>query len=72
MYKDAPGMIYRVANLIQAQNINIASMNCDRKAKGMGASMGICLDSKLPYSLFEKIKAIGGIYLIRYIERLKF
>ena len=72
MYKDAPGMIYRVANLIQAQNINIASMNCDRKAKGMGASMGICFDSKLPYSLFEKIKTIGGIYLIRYIERLKF
>ncbi len=72
MYKDVPGMIYRVANLIQSQNINIASMNCDRAAKGLGASMGICLDSKLTSDLFEKIKEIDGIYLIRYIERLKF
>ncbi len=70
MYKDTPGMVYRVANLIQSVNINIASMVCDRSQKGEGASMGICLDSPLPDGLFEKIKNIDDIYLIRFIERL--
>ncbi len=72
MYKDTPGMIYRAANLIQSRNINIASMNCDRNAKGKDASMGICLDSPLPESVFAQLKEIKDIYMIRYIERLKF
>ena len=72
MYKDAPGMIYRVANIIQSANINIASMNCDRAARGEGASMGLCLDQELPKSALEKIAGIKDIYFIRYIERLEF
>ncbi len=70
MYKDTTGMIYRVANLIQSRNVNIASMKCDRCAKGKGASMGICLDSKLPLEAYNKLKEIEDVYLIRLIERL--
>ena len=70
MYKDAPGMIYRVASLIQSKNINIASMNCDRSARGKNASMGICLDSKLPLSVYEKIKQIDDMYIIRLVRKL--
>ena len=72
MYKDTPGMIYRVANLIQSRNINIASMVCDRNAKGKSASMGICLDSMLPEETYLKLKEINDVYMIRFIERLKF
>lgn len=71
MYKDTPGMIYRVANLIQSRNINIASMNCDRCAKGKGASMGICLDSKLPLDIYNLLSEIEDIYVIRLIGKLK-
>lgn len=71
MYKDTPGMVYRVANLIQSRNINIASMNCDRCQRGKGASMGICLDSPLPDEVMEKLKKIDDVYLIRVIGKLK-
>lgn len=71
MYKDTPGMIYRAANLIQSRNINIASMNCDRSAKGKGASMGICLDSPLPSEVYDKLKEIDDVYIIRLIGKLK-
>lgn len=70
MYKDTPGMIYKVTNLIQSYGINIASMNCDRQAKGKGASMGICLDSKLPDEAYLKLKEIEDVYLIRLIGKL--
>ncbi|MCD8024450.1 MAG: L-serine ammonia-lyase, iron-sulfur-dependent subunit beta [Candidatus Gastranaerophilales bacterium] len=70
MYKDTPGMIYRVANLIQSRSINIASMICDRAQKGAGASMGICLDSSLSDEVYEQIEKIEDIYMIRLIGKL--
>lgn len=71
MYKDTKGMIYRVTNLIQSRNINIASMNCDRSSKGGGASMGICLDSAPVDDIFDELKKIDDIYLIRLLGKLK-
>lgn len=71
MYKDAPGMVYKVANLIQSENVNIASMSCDRCAKGKGASMGICLDSPLPDKVYQEIKELDDVYIIRLIGKLK-
>ena len=70
VYKDTPGMIYKVTNLIQSKNINIANMVCDRSAKGKLASMGICLDSKLNEDVFNSIKNIENISMIRLIEKL--
>lgn len=71
IYKDKPGMVYRVSSLLQGQNLNIASMHCDRNAKGQEASMGICLDSSLSDSALKELEKIEGIYLIRNIEVLK-
>lgn len=70
IYKDMPGMIYKVTTLIQNQNVNIASMTCDRKGKGEEASMAICLDSPLKKELFEELKKIDGMYFIRSLEIL--
>ena len=66
-----PGMIYKVTTLIQDFDINIASMTCDREAKGHNASMSICLDSPLSEEIISSLKKIDEIYLIRNIEITK-
>lgn len=70
-YKDKPGMVAFVTGFIVDENINIANMNCNRNTKGETANMSICTDSPLSNLVLEKIKQIGEIYSIRYIEALK-
>jgi len=71
IYKDRPGVLSRVTGLIQNERINIASLVCDRSAKGEEASMSLCLDSALNYSVVEKIKQIEDIYLVRHVGKLE-
>lgn len=71
IYKDKPGMVYRVSALLQGQDVNIASMHCDRNARGEEASMGICLDSPVSENILAELNKIDEIYLIRNIEALK-
>lgn len=71
VYKDRPGMISKVSGIIQAEGINIASLICDRTAKGEEASMCICLDAALNYAGIEKIKNIDDIYLTRHVVKLE-
>jgi len=70
IYRDKPGMIYNVTVLIQEQNINIASMSCERKARGEEASMAIYLDSPLKKELLEKFAQIDEIYFVRSLEAI--
>ena len=70
IYRDKPGMVYRVSALIQGQDVNIATLHCDRSAKGEEASMGICLDSPLPDYVIRELQKIDEMYLIRNIEAL--
>ncbi|MBP7212074.1 L-serine ammonia-lyase, iron-sulfur-dependent subunit beta [bacterium] len=71
IYKDKPGVISKVSGLIQNANINIASVNCDRSARGEEASMIVCLDSALNYSVLEKFKRIDDVYLVRQVGKLE-
>ena len=71
IYKDKPGMVYKVSDFIQQQKVNIASLNCDRTVKGEEASMCICLDSPLKLEAIDEIKKLDGLFLFRYIEALK-
>lgn len=71
IYKDKPGMIYRVTALLQGQNINIATMHCDRNARGQEASMGICVDGYISDYIINELEKIDEVYLIRNIEVLK-
>jgi L-serine dehydratase len=71
IYKDKLGVLSKVSGLIQTEGINIASLNCDRTAKGEDASMCVCLDSALNYSLIEKIKKIDDTYLVRHVVKLE-
>jgi len=71
IYKDRPGMLSKVSGLIQNEGVNIASLTCERNAKGEDASMCICLDSALNYSIVEKIKRIDDVYLVRHVGKLE-
>ena len=70
-YKDKPGMISKVSTLIQNENINIASLECDRNARGKTASMCICLDSKIPEKVIENIQNIEDVYFVRNVKKLE-
>jgi L-serine dehydratase len=71
VYKDIPGMIWRVTKLLQEKNINIASLKCDRNAKGADASMSICVDETLSNDIIEHLKKLPDVYMVRSIEALE-
>lgn len=71
VYKDRPGMLSKVSGLIQNEGVNIASLTCDRTAKGEEATMCVCLDCALNYSLIEKIRRTDDIYLVRHVGKLE-
>lgn len=68
IYKDVPNMIARVTNAI---HINIASLNCDRYAKGEEASMLICLDGSVDDKVLDFLKNIKNVYFVSYIKKLE-
>lgn len=68
VYEDIPGMISKVTSIIQP--INIASLHCDRYAKGEGASMCICIDGELDDEKLNEVKKIDRVYFVSYIKKL--
>lgn len=71
IYKDKMGVLSKVSGLIQNEGVNVASLICDRTAKGEDASMCVNLDSALNYSVIEKIKKIDDIYIVRHVIKLE-
>lgn len=71
MYKDKPGMISTVSGIIQSQNINIASLYCDRNSKGGTASMCIALDMEVEKNIIEIISKIEDVYFVTCIRKLE-
>jgi len=70
-YKDKPGMISKVSTIIQNENINVASLDCDRNARGKTASMCICFDSEISQNIMSKIEEIEDVYFVRNVKRLE-
>ena len=71
VYKDVPGVISAVTKIIQEDNVNIASLHCDRSAKGRDASMCICVDGELSQSCIDAVSALKDMYIVRYIKKLE-
>lgn len=71
VYKDMPGIISQVSTLLQYYNVNIASLHCDRNAKGQQASMIISLDSGIKPEITEALEEIPGVYFVSYIGKLE-
>jgi len=71
IYEDKPGVISFVTKIIQENNVNIASLYCNRSAKGKDASMTICMDGELSESQLEKTRKMDDMYIVRYIKKLE-
>ena len=69
-YKDKPGMISKVSEIIQNEDINIASLHCDRTTKGGTATMCISLDLPADNNVVNQIKSIGDVSFVTYIREL--
>jgi len=71
VYKDRKGVLSTVSKHIQEQNINIATLSCERKEKNDEAVMTICLDSVLSEDTVREIKQIPDMYMVRNIDKLE-
>lgn len=71
VYKDMPGMISQVTSILQSKNINIASLICDRNAKGKEASMIISIDGHIDSAVVETVEEIPEVYFVSYVEKLE-
>src|SRR5437588_6825092 len=57
-YRDRPGMISEVTQIIAEEAINIASLYCSRKQRGKDAFMEIDVDSPISKSALDRINAL--------------
>lgn len=71
VYEDVPGVISAVTRIIQEDNVNIASLHCDRSGKGKDASMCICLDGELSKRCLHVVSELKNMYIVRYIKKLE-
>ena len=71
IYEDKPGIISSVTKIIQEDKVNIASLYCNRSAKGKDASMSICMDGELSEGQIKKINELNYMYMVRYIKKLE-
>lgn len=70
-YKDKPGMLSTVSNIIQEKNINIASLNCDRYSRGGVASMYIALDAPIEEDAVNSISKMADVYYATQVRKLE-
>jgi len=69
-YRDRPGMIAEVANIIADEGINIASLYCSRKQRGKDAFMEVDVDSPLSHAALSRILALADVAEARYLDRI--
>lgn len=70
MYKDKPGMISKVSDIIQKENINIATLNCGRSTKGGIATMCIELDLPADEKIVNTVKNIKDVFFVTNVGKL--
>jgi L-serine dehydratase len=69
-YRDRPGMIHQVTEIIADEGINIASLECSRKQRGKGAFMQIDVDSPLSSDAIKRICSLEDVEEARYLDRI--
>lgn len=69
-YRDRPGMIAEVANIIADEGINIASLYCSRKQRGKDAFMQVDVDSPLSREGMKRICSLEDVTDARYLDRI--
>ena len=71
VYRDKPGMISTVTSMFKSKKLNIASLDCDRNAKGQEASMVICIDGDLDDCVVKSIENLNDVYFVTYVRKLE-
>ncbi len=69
-YRDRPGVIHEVTEVIAAEGINIASLYCSRKQRGKEAFMEVDIDSPLSSAALDAILALADMVEGRYLDRI--
>jgi L-serine dehydratase len=69
-YRDRPGVIAEVANIIADEGINIASLYCSRKQRGKDAFMEVDVDSPLSSEALRRICSLADVADARYLDRI--
>ncbi|HVT44912.1 MAG TPA: L-serine ammonia-lyase, iron-sulfur-dependent subunit beta [Thermoanaerobaculia bacterium] len=69
-YKDRPGMIHRVTEIIAGEGINIASLECSRRSRGKEAFMQIDLDSPLSDEALARIGRLDDVSEAKSLDRI--
>ena len=69
-YRDRPGMIAEVANIIAEEGINIASLYCSRKQRGKDAFMQVDVDSPLSDAALKRICSLVDVSDARYLDKI--
>ncbi|HEV8660355.1 MAG TPA: L-serine ammonia-lyase, iron-sulfur-dependent subunit beta, partial [Thermoanaerobaculia bacterium] len=69
-YRDRPGMIAEVAQIIADEGINIASLYCSRKQRGKDAFMEIDVDSPVSEAAISRISSLKDMGEARYLDRI--
>ncbi len=69
-YRDRPGMISEVTRVIAEEGINIASLACSRKRRGMDAFMQIDVDSPISREALDRIRSMPDMVEAKYLDRI--
>ena len=69
-YRDRPGMISEVTQIIAEEGINIASLSCSRKQRGKDAFMQIDVDSPMSDAALQRIRDTADVEEARYLDRI--
>jgi L-serine dehydratase len=69
-YRDRPGMISEVTQIIAEEGINIASLYCSRKQRGKDAFMEIDVDSPVSDAAIGRICAMEDMGEAKYLDRI--
>jgi L-serine dehydratase len=69
-YRDRPGMISEVTQVIAEEAINIASLYCSRKQRGRDAFMEIDVDSPISDEALHRIATLPDVAEAKYLDRI--
>ncbi|MGH9458668.1 MAG: L-serine ammonia-lyase, iron-sulfur-dependent subunit beta [Thermoanaerobaculia bacterium] len=69
-YRDRPGMIHEVTEIIASEGINIASLACSRKQRGKDAFMQIDIDSPISSAGLDRILSLQDMREGKYVDRI--
>jgi L-serine dehydratase len=69
-YRDRPGMIHQVTEIIAGEGINIAALSCSRKQRGRDAFMQIDVDSPLSSEALRNIRNLDDVEEAKYLDRI--